>query len=369
MIAGLGCGGTAVFFAALVLVLLFVLELGVPLFILAVLMAFIPAIVYTSMVLLIDRFDPEPPWLLLLAFVWGAVISIFGALLINDTSAVVVSMIAGPAVAEVVTTVIAAPLSEEAMKGIGLLIVLVALRKEFDGVVDGIVYACMIALGFATVENILYYGRSIGGGGLGSGVVVLVLRGFMSPFAHPLFTSMTGIGCGLARELKRGPLVFVAPVLGYIAAVILHATWNGIPTLAGAVAGEAGLLVFIGAYVIGWIPAFLCFIGAIAYCLNRERKIIREFLLEEVQLGIVTPEEFNVLISPTRRFGFLMRNFQKSGFGGYRNARAFSRAVVRLALSKWHTLNASRKQAETRSLSMIPILRQQLAELRGSIVL
>jgi len=64
-----------------------------------------------------------------------------------------------------------------------------------------------------------------------------------------------------------------------------------------------------------------------------------------------------------------MRNLQKGGFRGYRNASAFSRAVVRLALSKWHTLNASKKQAETRSLSMIPILRQQLAELRSTIVL
>jgi protease PrsW len=368
MIAGLGCGGTAVFFLALLIGLLFVAELGISLLIVAALMAFIPAIIYTSMVLLIDRFDPEPPWLLFLAFLWGAVISIFGALIINDTSALIVSMIAGPEVADVFATVVFAPISEEAMKGIGLLIVLIALRKEFDGIVDGIVYACMIALGFATVENILYYGRSVGGGGIGSGLVVFFLRGGMSPFAHPLFTSMTGIGCGVAREQKRGPLVVIAPILGYCAAVLLHATWNGIPTLAGMVAGELGLVVFIGAYVVGWIPAFACFIGAIAFCLNRERKIIKEFLQEEVQLGIVTPEEFNTVISPTRRFGFLVRNFQKGGLGGYRNARTFSRAVVRLALSKWHTLNASKKQAETRSLSMIPILRQQLAQLRGSIV-
>jgi hypothetical protein len=157
-------------------------------------------------------------------------------------------------------------------------------------------------------------------------------------------------------------------VLGYCAAVFLHATWNAIPTIAGELAGEASLVVFLGAYVLGWIPAFVCFLGAIAYCLNRERKIIRDFLQEEVQLGIVTPEEFAVVISPTRRVGFLLRNLQRGGVGGYRNARAFSRAVVRLALSKWHTLNASKKQAETRSLSMIPILRQQLAELRASIV-
>ena len=162
------------------------------------------------------------------------------------------------------------------MKGIGLLIVFVALRKEFDGVVDGIVYACMIALGFATVENILYYGRGVAGGGVGDATALLVLRGIMSPFAHPLFTSMTGIGIGIAREQRRGPIVWIAPVLGYAVAVLLHATWNFVPTIAEAVFGDAAVLAFFAAYLLGWIPAFLCFMTAIAFCLNRERKIIRD---------------------------------------------------------------------------------------------
>jgi RsiW-degrading membrane proteinase PrsW (M82 family) len=366
-IAGIGCGGALTFLLATLLLLLFVLELGPIYLSIAFLMAFLPAVIYTSIVLLIDRFDPEPPWVLALAFLWGAVISIFGALIVNDTATLVTHAVAGEVAAELVGSVVSAPIAEEAMKGIGLLIVFVALRKEFDGVVDGIVYACMIALGFATVENILYYGRGVAGGGVGAGAALLVLRGIMSPFAHPLFTSMTGIGVGIARELKRGPLVWIAPVLGYLMAVVLHATWNGLPALADAVFGDAAVVIFFLAYLLGWIPAFLCFLGAIAYCLNRERKIIQEHLREELALGVLSPEEYAAVISPTRRFRFRMESFKRRGYAGYRDAGAFARTATRLALSKWHTLNASRRQAETRSLGMIPVLRQELSERRAAL--
>ena len=360
---GLGCGGIATFLLAGLLLLVFLAELGPGLFVVAVVMAFVPAVFYMSIVLLIDRFDPEPPWLLALAFLWGAVISIFGALIINDTAALVAASAGGPAAAEFVGAVIAAPISEEAMKGIGLLIVLIALRKEFDGVVDGIVYACVIALGFATVENVLYYGRSLGEAGAAGGAVTLVLRGLMSPFAHPLFTAMTGIGVGIAREQRRGFVARIAPVLGYAAAVLLHATWNFVATVSSA---GGGAELFFGVYLVGWIPAFLCFMAAIGYCLYRERKIIRQYLYEEVALGVISPQEYLWVTSLRKRWGFHWRAFSAGGLHGYNCARAFSRAATKLALSKWHTLKAAEKNTQTRSLGQIPLLRQELTAKRAA---
>lgn len=361
---GLGCGGIAMFLIAGLLLLIFLSELGPGVFVVAVVMAFIPAVFYLSIVLLIDRYDPEPPWVLMLAFLWGAVISIFGALLINDTTSIIAANVGGREAGEFVGAVISAPIAEEGMKGLGLLIVLLALRKEFDGVVDGIVYACVIALGFATVENVLYYGRALGQAGAVGASVTLILRGLMSPFAHPLFTSMTGIGMGIAREQKRGFWVWTAPVMGYVLAVLLHATWNGVATLAS---GENAGLVFFGVYFLGWIPAFICFMIAVGFCLRRERKIIRQYLYEEVALGVLTPQEYMDVTSLTKRVSFHWRGLSRNGLSGYRSAKAFSRAATKLALSKWHTLKAAEKSAQTRSLGQIPLLRQELATRRAAL--
>lgn len=363
-VIGLGCAGLIFIGVFGLLLLIFIAELGLPILIVASFMAFVPAVFYLSIVRLVDRYDPEPLWALAGAFVWGGVIAIFGSLLVNDTASAVAAAASGGSeeVAGFVGAVISAPIAEEAMKGIGLLAILFLLRKHFDGVVDGIVYGCVIALGFATVENILYYGRAVGEAGIGGGVVLFVLRGMLAPFSHPLFTSMTGIGVGLARERKRGIVAWTAPVIGYCLAVFLHAMWNLIAVLAGA--GGGGEL-FFGAYAIVWIPSFLIFMVAVGYCLYRERRIIRTHLADEVALGVISQDEFNAITSLFRRSGFHMRGFKKGGYSGYRASKGLSQTVVKLALSKYHTLKASEANTQTRSLGEVPVLRQEIARLRG----
>ncbi len=110
---------------------------------------------------------------------------------------------------------------------------LIFFRKEFDDILDGIVYAGVIALGFATVENVLYYGRGFLGGGFGGLIVLFIVRGVMSPFAHVTFTAMTGIGCGIARESHNMAVRIIMPIVGYCFAVALHALWNGMATFLG----------------------------------------------------------------------------------------------------------------------------------------
>src|SRR5690606_2732901 len=119
---------------------------------------------------------------------------------INTVFGLAVGIAVSPDVGQAAGAVMSAPIFEEGSKGLGLLILLIFFRKYFDDILDGIVFASVIALGFATVENVLYYGRGILGGGFGGLMLLFVLRGIMSPFAHATFTSMTGIGCGIARE-------------------------------------------------------------------------------------------------------------------------------------------------------------------------
>src|SRR4051794_5514579 len=195
----------------------------------------------------VDRWEPEPPRTLLFAFLWGACVAALTALIINSSAAYFADAVLGQGSGDVIGAAVVAPFVEEGVKGAFVIGLLLFRRREFDGVVDGIVYAGLTAAGFAFTENILYIGRSFAeDGGLigqnGGVLAVLVLRGVLSPFAHPLFTSMIGIGCGLAA-VSRSPAARVLFVLvGYLAAVTLHALWNGSATLGD---GQAFLVVYL----------------------------------------------------------------------------------------------------------------------------
>ena len=153
------------------------------------------------LVLWIDRYESEPYWMLATAFFWGALVAVFFAFVINTASAMAVALMTDSMKAgETFGAVISAPIVEETAKALILFIFFFWKKDEFDGVIDGIVYAAMAGLGFAMTENIQYYGRAVmqaGGEGL---TFVFILRGALAPFSHPLFTSMTGIGLGLARQ-------------------------------------------------------------------------------------------------------------------------------------------------------------------------
>jgi RsiW-degrading membrane proteinase PrsW (M82 family) len=365
VIAAVAYAGVALSLIAIVLIG-FLLLLGPASFAAAVAMAFVPVPVYAAFVLVADRHEPEPVWALALALLWGAGVALFGALVVEIVAGGVMALLAGADVAGLVGMVVVAPMVEEAMKGMGLLVVLLALRRQFDGVVDGIVYGAMIGLGFAAIENIGYYGGAVAGGGAPGGFVSFALRGVVAPFAHSLFTAMTGIGCGIARERRRGFVAWIAPVLGFGAAVSLHAAWNGAAALTGLLFGDAWIFLWVGAYALGWVPLFACFLVVAGFCLYREKRILRDQLTEEVALGVLTHDELLDVISPVRRLQFKLRSLRRGGVAGYVCARTFACTATRLGLSKWHTSKARGEQVDTGSLALIPLLRRQLAEQRGA---
>src|SRR5699024_3974247 len=140
-----------------------------------------------------------------------------------------------------VTTSLVAPVVEESFKGALLLFLLWVRRHEIDGATDGIVYASLCGLGFALVENILYYmqGLDATAGELWTTVVV---RGVIAPLGHPLYTSMIGLGVAYAAT-HRGPSRVLAVVGGWLGAVLLHALWNGSLTFAGGIGGVLAYLL------------------------------------------------------------------------------------------------------------------------------
>ena len=212
-------------------------ELGSAGLVTGLVLATLPAPVYLYLGLWIDRYEPEPPRLLAWAFLWGATGATLIALVVNTTGQAVVGGAFGAAVGQLYGGSLSAPFVEEIAKAAVLYAIYRWRRHEFDGVLDGIVYAGMVGLGFAFTENVLYYGRTALEGGDVLAATFFV-RGVMAPFAHPLFTSLTGLGLGLAA-LREGAPWRVAPVVGLFGAMVLHSLWNTSAGLAGASGSSA----------------------------------------------------------------------------------------------------------------------------------
>jgi len=253
-------------------------------FAVASMVALLPLPFYLALVLWLDRFEPEPRALLATAFLWGASVAILTAGIFNAMADVVFGSVWG--------TVVTGPLFEEIVKAVILVRFFRRRPDEFDGITDGVVYASMVGLGFACVENIEYYARSLAREGMGGLAVTFTLRGVMSPFSHPLFSAMVGIGLGLARQTPRLWVRRVAPPAGLVGAVVLHALWNA-STLMGC--------VFLAVYLLVMLPALATVLIVAAVALRREGRLIREHLAGEVAAGQVTAEELERCCSVRRR--------------------------------------------------------------------
>ena len=162
-------------------------------FLIALPLALLPVPLLVALILLLDRLEPEPRGNLVLCFVWGAGVAALLAAIINTAGLLFITQPdLGQSNGEFISATLGAPVVEETLKGAVLFWLLWRRREEFDGPTDGIMYAAMVGLGFAMMENIGYYigalvRPEVGGAQLlGS---TFVFRGLLSPFSHPAFTS------------------------------------------------------------------------------------------------------------------------------------------------------------------------------------
>jgi len=309
-----------------------------------------PLVVYLWIPWIIDRYDPEPWWCLLLALAWGGIAACGFSALINTAVHVTSNAIGGKTFGDLMGACVSAPLVEEFFKGLAVFGMFFFLRRQFDGVVDGVIYATFAALGFAAVENIIYYSNAAREGG-DALIGTVVVRGILGPWGHPLYTSMTGLGFGIARETNKTWLKWLAPLGGYMFAAFLHSTWNTAATLSNAL-----VLLMLPL----WFLFVLAFFILVIWLVKRKGKIIRDHLRDEVLMGNLTPWELELITSPVGR---IKATFSYGGGAG----RKFIDAAARLALSKWHTGRATMGRKMTVSADMIYPLRQDIFRLRGEI--
>lgn len=291
--------------------------------------ALLPVGPVVAVFLWMDRWEPEPARLLWLAFGWGACVATITALLINNTAEAVGDLVLGKGNGDKISAVVSAPLFEEAAKGAFVLGIFLWLRKEFDGVIDGIVYAGFVAAGFAFTENIYYFGRAFDEYGFGStstvGVVtVFILRGVLAPFTHPLFTAMIGIGIGVAASTTNPRLRLLAPLAGYLAAVVLHALWNS-----AAMMGSGR--TFLNIYFLIMVPVFIAGAMFVNWHRRREQQVVAASLPAMAQRRWVAATEVGRLASLPGRKAWRVEVRRRSGRPAARAIAGYHAAVSELA--------------------------------------
>ncbi|TQK45534.1 RsiW-degrading membrane proteinase PrsW (M82 family) [Streptomyces sp. SLBN-118] len=248
----------------------------------------------------LDRVEPGPWRNLLFAFAWGAFAAALVAIIANSfATRWIATATADPASADTLGATVIAPVVEESAKAAAILLIFLFRRRDFTGIVDGVVVAGFTATGFAFTENILYLGNAfgedqeIGTSGLASvTAATFFVRVVMSPFAHPLFTVLTGIGFGAAalaarrRRFRRIAL----PLLGLALAMGMHALWNGSASLFG----PFGFYAVYGAFM---VPVFGLLTWLTIWSRQRELRTISTELPAYAAAGWLTADEPRALSS------------------------------------------------------------------------
>ncbi len=318
---------------------------------LAVLAGFGPMIAYAVLITIFDRYEKEPLWLMLAAFAWGAIVAAGLALVFNTLFGVGVAVLTGDErLTEVSTAVISAPLVEETVKGLALLILFVLFRREFNSLLDGMIYGALVGFGFAATENVLYIFTGYAEGGVAGLVLLTLVRAVGIAFLHASLTALTGLGLAAVR-VWGNPLRYLVAPAGYLAAIVSHFLHN-------LMASSDNSLLCLFQLGVNWTGYFALLFFMI-WLVWREGHVMRQQLADEMQSGLITPHEYQTACSIPGQFSARVSAIGRPNHPG----RLFD-LLGQLAFSK-DLLQRRGLEREADTARQIDLLRAQIAGLRG----
>ncbi len=236
----------------------------------------------------LDRYEPEPRRYKVAAFVWGGVVAVSIALALQ------VFLQRQFDLSDETMASIIAPATEEPAKCLFLVFTFLRARRVIDGMLDGLILAGLVGIGFAFVENIGYYAVSYLGSpdlpmasGAQGATATFIVRGVFSPFAHPLFTSAFGIALGIAVTRRSRVAKIALFVLGLAGSMLLHGLWNGSLSYGG---GVGFVLVYL---MLGVLLVVLATIAIIVRV--RQVRTLEQSLSYVAERGWIHPAEIPYL--------------------------------------------------------------------------
>ena len=313
---------------------------------------FASSLLFACILYWLDRYEKEPLFLLGGVFLWGAVVAAGSAFLINTILGVGVYVFTGSNFAtHLATGSFIAPPVEEILKGLAVLGVYLVFRREFDSVLDGIIYAGVAALGFAATENAYYiYTYGFRAGGWNGLFMLSLVRVILVGWQHPFYTAFFGIGLAVARLNRRLSIKIIAPILGLALAIFTHSFHN---TMSSFMSGLPGLALGTVFDWTGWL--FMFFV--ILWATRREQQNLKKYLSAELLAGTISPALYQTASSAGRQ---MAARFAALFKGRYRKTARFFQVCGDYA-------NKRREYAslgdESGNLAMIQKLRLELISL------
>lgn len=287
----------------------------------------LPMLIFAYLVYWTDRYEKEPTLLLGGVFLWGAVIAAGGAFIVNTFLGLGVYMFTGSEpFMELSTKSVIAPVIEEILKGTACLLVFLFFRREFDSILDGIIYATITALGFAATENVYYlYRYGFMEHGLRGIFTMFFVRVVLVGWQHPFYTSFIGISLAISRlNYKKHWIILFVPIFGLGVAILTHSIHN---TISSMFSGFEALGIGLVYDWSGWIMMGIFVIWAI----HREQRWIITQLSEEVSNGVITARQYVTACSAWGQMAVRM----KSLFSGrYQLINRFYSLTAELAFKK-----------------------------------
>jgi len=281
----------------------------------------------------LDRYEPQPTKYLVFCFAWGACFATGGALGVNTAASLLFQHLG---LSDNLVAVLVAPFIEESLKASGPLLLFWLRRRAFSGFIDCIVYCGLSATGFAMVENILYLGVKTYGpiateAGAAAGaravVVTFIARIVLTGFAHPLFTSMTGIGLGFAIRATSKGVRIAAPLAGLLVAMMLHGSWNFMTVISL----QSAYFLLYGYFAV-MMPIFLSQVSLVLYLRSSEGRLVDRILPDYVRAGWLSPPEVAAMRTIGRRLSARRWAERVAGQAGATAMKAFQFDATRLAL-------------------------------------
>ena len=284
----------------------------------------------------LDLYEREPVSVVVAAFLWGAFAATALALDADGWDEVL-ARLTDPGFAARWGPALTAPVVEEFLKGAGVVLLYLIVRDEVDDVMDGFVYGALCGLGFAVVEDVVYFMAAFGGtpSGVLEGFYVRVLSSGL--YGHVLYTGLVGMAIGFVVSRRdASPMRDRLPIAaGLVALAVLgHVLWNApVSAIApsGVIAEGRWVLVPIVLAIKG-LPLLLLVAVALRLARARERRWLDGALASEVGRGGLSATELAVLRVPAERRAAIKAMRRRAGTPAARLLGRLQREQLDLAM-------------------------------------
>jgi RsiW-degrading membrane proteinase PrsW (M82 family) len=287
--------------------------------ILAVCAAVVPSLFYIGVLYWVDRYEKEPRRLLAVAFLWGAIPAVLLALVVELFFSLPPDLI-GPEALEAVRLGLVAPLLQEALKGLVVLFIAWRYRREFDNVLDGLIYGALVGFGFAMTGNLLSYVGSFllwGFPGLGG---VTVVEGAIYALDSAFYSAIFGAALGLGRLARVRWRRWTISVGGFFLAVVVHALHSVL---------AYSLLTLSAIMVISTAVGVTIIVIVAVWSLRRQQQCLRAELK-----GLAPDDVYQVMVTTGARTRVQWQALRRGGIRRWWQTRQLYQLCAELAFKR-----------------------------------